>query len=107
MRLIDADLLKGRFIHGRFDDVYISEKEIQDAPTVNAIPLDDFFPTESVLNNVNKVEIKGKKFVSVVRCGECRHKCGEHDGYICCDKNVWHEPDWFCADGERKGQNDE
>ena len=76
MRLIDADALKGRFVHGRYDDVYISEKEVQDAPTVDA--------------------------VQVVRCKDCRHKCGEHDGYICCDKNRWHEPDWFCADGERK-----
>ncbi len=44
-----------------------------------------------------------KKFVSVVRCGECRHKCGEHDGYICCDiENMWRDPNWFCAEGERK-----
>lgn len=44
--------------------------------------------------------------VQVVRCMDCRHKCGEHDGYICCDKNIWHEPDWYCADGKRKEQND-
>ena len=65
--------------------------------TVDVILLD-----ESILNNVNKVEIKGKKFVSVVRCGECRHKCGEYDGYICCDiENMWRSPNWFCAEGER------
>ena len=38
----------------------------------------------------------------LVRCKDCRHKVGEHDGYICCDKNRWHEPNWFCADGERR-----
>ena len=41
------------------------------------------------------------KFVPVVRCKDCRHKVGEYDGYICCDKNIWREPDWYCADGER------
>lgn len=40
--------------------------------------------------------------VQVVRCEDCKHKCGEHDGYICCDKNVWRDPKWFCADVERK-----
>lgn len=42
--------------------------------------------------------------VEIVRCDECKHKCGEHDEYICCDKNVWHEPDWFCADGKKRGE---
>lgn len=70
---------------------------------MDAIPLDDFFPIKSMLNNVNEVKIRGKKFVSVVRCGECRHKCGEYDGYIYCDVNdVWHDPKWFCAEGEKK-----
>ena len=81
MRLIDADLLKGKFIHGRFDDVYISEKEIQDAPTINA--------------------------VEVVRCKDCKH--GEK-GRIFGSECVWCGADhlnakptqWFCADGERR-----
>ena len=80
MRLIDADLLKGRFIHGRFDDVYISEKEIQDAPTVDA--------------------------VQVVRCWQCSHSevCKMDDGDVryCHIYEMQTEYDYYCADGERK-----
>lgn len=87
MRLIDADLLKGRFIHGRFDDVYISEKEVQDAPTVDA--------------------------VKVVRCGECKywHEVDSVEGttfgeckhpHPIIRKSVFLHEGWFCADGERR-----
>ena len=80
MRLIDADLLKGRFIHGRFDDVYISEKEVQDAPTVDA--------------------------VQVVRCKECSHsevcKMDEGDVRYCHIFEMQTEDDYYCADGERR-----
>lgn len=38
----------------------------------------------------------------VVRCKNCTHGepgvCG--DGVVC--DGVWHENDWFCADGEYK-----
>lgn len=37
MRLIDADALNPKFVHGRWDDRYVSEKEVQDAPTVDAV----------------------------------------------------------------------
>lgn len=44
-----------------------------------------------------------KNMVIIVRCKECKHgtpgACG--DG-IDCD-GVWHNDDWFCADGEPKG----
>lgn len=76
MRLIDADLLKGRFIHGRFDDVYISEKEVQDAPTVDAVP--------------------------VVRCKDCKFY-PDGDGttkWVPC-REIIIQPKWYCADGER------
>lgn len=118
MRLIDADairLKKGFF--EKVDNVPKFYDWLDEQPTVDAVPVNEyrqvqffneeeifgaFFPIKLNLDTVNRIQIGDKKFVSVVRCGECRHKCGEHDGYICCDKNVWHEPNWFCADGERK-----
>ena len=39
MRLIDADALQAKFIHGRFDDTYISSTQIIEAPTVDAEPV--------------------------------------------------------------------
>lgn len=40
--------------------------------------------------------------VELVRCKHCKHgepgACG--DGVDC--DGVWHNDDWFCADGERK-----
>lgn len=84
MRLIDADALKGRFIHGRFDDVYISEKEVQDAPTVDA--------------------------VEVVRCRDCRYYAADKDrpprGF-CMPLHINSVDDWYCADGERKDDVDD
>ena len=39
---------------------------------------------------------------AIVRCKDCKHgepgACG--DGVDC--DGVWHDDDWFCADGERK-----
>lgn len=53
---------------------------------------------QSILNMIYDAPVVEE----TIRCEDCKHKVGEHDGYICCDKNTWHEPDWFCADGERK-----
>ena len=38
---------------------------------------------------------------AVVRCRECKHY---HKGHCICDDTIyWYrEPEWFCADGERK-----
>lgn len=42
--------------------------------------------------------------VDIVRCKDCKHgepgACG--DGVDC--DGVWHDYDWFCADGERKDE---
>lgn len=53
-------------------------------------------------NKISNVFIGSKDFVNVVRCKECRFN---FDGF--CDSegvtsNALVEPDWFCADGERK-----
>lgn len=63
-RLIDADLLNGRFIHGRFDDVYISEKEVQDAPTVDAVPREEH---DRLVNTVKAMRESQKKYFKTRR----------------------------------------
>ena len=54
---------------------------------------DDFTSKTSTIKN---------DMVKVVRCKNCKHgepgACGDE---IDCD-GVWHDDDWFCADGERK-----
>lgn len=37
MRLVDVDKLEPKFIHGRWDDTYVSETELRNAPTVDAV----------------------------------------------------------------------
>lgn len=65
--------------------------EAQKAPTWKA---------ENALRCLKKELLKEQE--AVVRCKDCKHgepgACG--DG-IDCD-GVWHDDDWFCADGERK-----
>lgn len=65
-------------------------------------------PTEIVLCKTCGDMLKGN-FVFVVRCKDCKHgEYKELDNRECVDKIVYcddygiHEPDWFCADGERK-----
>ena len=57
---------------------------------------------------VDDGQIYGEK--SVVRCKDCKHGQFEQwDNGECVDKTVYcdgygiHKPDWFCADGERRG----
>ena len=45
--------------------------------------------------------IKDAGYVMVVRCKNCKHgKPGACGDGIDCD-GVWHDDDWFCADGKR------
>ena len=62
------------------------------------------------------IPVKGKKLVpygELVRCKDCKfgeackNGAGEH-GVMCYNSqsasHLWaHEPDWFCADGEKEG----
>lgn len=41
--------------------------------------------------------IKDAPSIDIVRCRECRHR----EEYPC---KVYHDDDWFCADGEREGE---
>lgn len=123
MRLIDADALKKEIVKRTPHFVHRIAlapcfDALRNAPTVDAVPVNEyrqvkffntekifeaFFPIKLNLDTINRIEIGDEKFVSVVRCGECRHKCGEHDGSICCDiENMWRDPNWFCAEGERR-----
>lgn len=95
MRLIDADALKDnmRFKGAMSDDnhlLYVPRvdvsKSIDNAPTVNAVP--------------------------VVRCKDCKYGCPalngfNEAGFRCTNKHTpgyescwWFEPDWYCAGGE-------
>ena len=56
---------------------------------------------------------KETNMVEVVRCKDCKHATMTSDGKMCkyCamdtddsgnQRDVYHDADWFCADGERK-----
>ena len=51
-------------------------------------------------------ELHPRKFVTVVRCKDCKYQeCEGRNGMIVCDiTGESHSPEWFCADGERKDE---
>lgn len=73
MRLIDADILKPEFVHGRWDERYVAEHDIVDAPTVDASPVKH--------GHWEKVDTRG--YLSpggtpTVRCSNCKDRRTEH-----------------------------
>ena len=48
----------------------------------------------------------------LVRCGDCKHGEPCNEGEVYCTKDIGtfespvHKPDWFCADGERRDDDD-
>ena len=63
-----------------------------------------FIPKELDLDTVNKICVRGKEFLPVVRCKECKKR-----GTVYCDLDYCgygQADNWYCADGERKEQND-
>lgn len=79
-RYIDADELKRNhmFYHEADNRSYAEERDIDETPTVDAVP--------------------------VVRCKECKN-LGNNDGYYFCNAiglAFGDKPNWFCADGERR-----
>lgn len=54
------------------------KKKVENAPTVDAVP--------------------------VVRCKDCKHHENEEIGMVYCPNQIggWVGENWFCADGERK-----
>ena len=47
------------------------------------------------INKVTKLMIDAPS-IDIVRCKECKHR----EEYPC---KVYHDDDWYCADGEREG----
>ena len=87
MRLIDADALAAR--------IMMEAPDFMDGgSSITKAFILAMIKTKSVAPTVDAVQ--------VVRCKYCKHgepgACG--DG-IDCD-GVWHNDDWFCADGERR-----
>lgn len=90
MRLIDADRLltkqmQSKYYHLPNGDVAIPIIDIKHAPTVE-VP-------------------------EIVRCKDCKYGSGRCQGiYIqfvtCCKTGTPHKEDWYCANGERKDDND-
>ena len=46
--------------------------------------------------------------VRVVRCKDCKRHEDEENGMVYCPNIVggWVKDDWFCADGERRGDDE-
>lgn len=95
--------------------------DVDCAPTVDAVPVNEyrrvefftaekifeaFFPIKLNLDTVNRIEIGNEKFVSVVRCKDCRwgkEACGNIECNV--DLNLpseYHGYEWFCPNGKRK-----
>lgn len=77
MRLIDADALKEKAFFHEIDNVsYVEEEDIDNAPTVDAVP--------------------------VVRCKDCKNWIQFCEAYATC--NCGHgvtDMEFYCRDGER------
>ena len=78
MRLIDADDLLTHKVMTRWDGYKVSEADINNAPTVDAVP--------------------------VVRCKDCKYIIDRDDGTYGCYRNFMDncEVDDFCSRGEKK-----
>lgn len=78
MRLIDADKLKPDFIHGRLESRYVSEQDILDAPTVDAVPVAHGHWEETPIpiwlrNNTTRTYY--------FKCNKCSSKSWNRDNY--------------------------
>lgn len=94
MRLIDADALLLRAVpHGWSTPKWVSDIVIEDAPTIDAVPVVRCKDCKHrILNeNYNKEKPGSLKAVCELDTGDYFElgRCAEDD-------------DWFCADGERK-----
>lgn len=82
MRLIDANKIPWKSYpndYGETNDDYVEKCDIDKMQTVDAVP--------------------------VVRCKDCKHRRNEEIGrMVYCPNQIsgWVGENWFCADGERK-----
>ena len=62
---------------------------------------------------VKLLDVFGNGYAKVVRCKDCKHATMTADGKMCkyCamdtddfgdQRDVYHDAEWFCADGERR-----
>lgn len=52
---------------------------------------------EYVYRYYSEEQIDQAPSIDIVRCKECKHR----EEYPC---KVYHDDDWYCADGEREGE---
>lgn len=60
---------------------------------------------ESTLEQDELEWFKEQGAKKLIRCKDCKHggiDSTSHPNYWCSAHSEYHEPDWFCADGERK-----
>ena len=59
------------------------------------------------LQLLNDILVLLKEQSEIVLCKDCKygeHMCKPWSDIICNQNRATHIPDWFCADGERKGE---
>jgi hypothetical protein len=98
MRLIDGDALSARIM----EDV---PDFLDGGSSITKAFILAMLATRSVTPTIDAVP--------VVRCNDCKHATMTSDGKMCkyCEidtddfgdqRDVYHDADWFCADGERR-----
>lgn len=62
-------------------------------------------PVKEIVGAVIEQLVDGGTLVEVVRCRDCKHHEDESPGMVYCPNQVggWVCEDFFCADGERRG----
>ena len=123
MPYIDRDEIPFTFVHGRLDDVYVSQEKIMQMPTADVVDkklydrlLENAIIISAALNNYQTADM-----VEVVRCKDCKHRGyivkdsrgyewieyeeTSHCPFQCYDDDYYNrlsEDDFFCANGERR-----
>lgn len=71
---------------------------------ITPVPEDFCKAIERFKKSVEEATERFNNIVTVVRCKDCKWfiKKFENEGRCIKHDNDYHEPDWFCADGERK-----
>ena len=124
MRLIDANELKQQFVDKLVIRVGLSPKKarefantafdaifkiIDNAPTIEAVPLEDYRSMEQTVHKLTQALAEAEPFKKVVRCKDCKH-WDNHDGGERCLNSIylsWAKPENSCNYGERKDEVEE
>ena len=59
-----------------------------------------------VSGSISENIVKQRGYIELVRCKDCRWHEREQPGMVYCPNTVgnWVEDDWYCADGEVRGE---